>query len=49
MQRGHDMLEQIEYDVRAAFDTPTTVFTHLEPIEDGVSLDDVEIDRLLQP
>ncbi len=27
---------------------PTTVFTHLEPVEDPLSLDDVEIDRLIQ-
>lgn len=49
VQHGHDMLELIEHDVRAAFDRPTTVFTHLEPIEDPLSLDDVEIDRLAQP
>jgi cation diffusion facilitator family transporter len=48
VQHGHDVLEQIEHDVRAAFDTPTTVFTHLEPVEDPLSLDDVEIDRLVQ-
>lgn len=45
IQRGHDMLEQIERDIRNAFDMPTTVFTHLEPIEDPVSMEDIGIDR----
>ena len=45
VQRGHDMLERIEAEVRGAFDTPTTVFTHLEPIEDPVSMEDIGIDR----
>lgn len=45
VQRGHDVLEAIEREIRAAFDTPTTVFTHLEPIEDPVSMADIGIDR----
>lgn len=45
VQRGHDMLERIERDIRTQFDTPTTVFTHLEPIEDPRSMDDIGIDR----
>ena len=45
VQRGHDMLENIERDVRDSFDSPTTVFTHLEPLEDPVSMQDIGIDR----
>lgn len=45
VQRGHNMLEQIERDVRAALPGPTTIMTHLEPVEDPVSMQDMEIDR----
>lgn len=45
VQRGHDVLEAIERDVRNCFDSPTTVFTHLEPIEDPASMEDMGIDR----
>jgi len=45
VQHGHDVLETIEREIRASFDTPTTVFTHLEPLEDPVSMDDIGIDR----
>jgi cation diffusion facilitator family transporter len=44
VQQGHDTAENIESDLRALFDT-TTVFTHLEPIEDPVSFEDTELDR----
>ncbi len=45
VKRGHDMLERIERDVRNLFDSPTTVFTHLEPISDPLSQIDQNIDR----
>jgi cation diffusion facilitator family transporter len=44
VQRGHDLLEQIEEDVRAAVPN-SSVFTHLEPIEDPVSFADVRLER----
>jgi cation diffusion facilitator family transporter len=44
VQRGHELLEEIERDVRRAF-PGTTVFTHLEPAEDPVSLEDQALDR----
>jgi cation diffusion facilitator family transporter len=44
VQRGHDLLERIEGDVRSAL-PDSTVFTHLEPIEDPVSFDDEPLDR----
>jgi len=45
VQRGHNMLEQIERDIRQALPGPTTTLTHLEPVEDPVSMADIEIDR----
>lgn len=44
VQRGHDLLEQIEDEIRAAVPNGT-VFTHLEPLEDPVSWQDVRLDR----
>jgi len=42
--RGHALLEAIEADVRGALPL-TTVFTHLEPVEDPASFDDQGLDR----
>jgi cation diffusion facilitator family transporter len=44
VQRGHDLLEQLEEEVRAAVPN-STVFTHLEPIEDPVSWEDTHLER----
>lgn len=44
VQRGHDLLERIEADIRAVL-PHASVFTHLEPIEDPVSTHDIELDR----
>jgi cation diffusion facilitator family transporter len=46
VQRGHDLLEIIEARIRNNFPFPVTVFTHLEPVEDPVSHNDIGIDRL---
>jgi cation diffusion facilitator family transporter len=46
VQKGHDLLEIIEARVRDHFPFPVTVFTHLEPVEDPVSHNDIGIDRL---
>jgi cation diffusion facilitator family transporter len=45
VKEGHDLAERIEKDIRDLFDTPVTVFTHIEPIEDPVSMHDIGIDR----
>jgi cation diffusion facilitator family transporter len=42
--QGHQLLEQIEADIRKKL-MNVTMFTHLEPIEDPTSLQDVELDR----
>ncbi len=39
VQHGHDTLEQVEHAVRSAL-SDTTVFTHLEPLEDPVAFAD---------
>ena len=44
VQRGHDLLEQIEEEVRGAIPN-SSVFTHLEPIEDPASFADVRLER----
>lgn len=44
VQDGHSLLEEIERDVRGAL-PPISVLTHLEPIEDPRSWEDIEINR----
>ncbi len=44
VQRGHDLVERIEADIRAAV-AGAWVITHLEPAEDPVSLADEALDR----
>jgi cation diffusion facilitator family transporter len=44
VQRGHTLCEQIERDLIREL-PQTTVFTHLEPVEDPLSLIDQELDR----
>jgi cation diffusion facilitator family transporter len=44
VQRGHDVVEDIERDLREAL-PHATVFTHLEPAEDPLSFADVGLER----
>lgn len=44
VQRGHDLLETIEEEIRDAIPR-CTVFTHLEPLEDPVSWEDTSLER----
>ncbi len=44
VQRGHELLEEIEQEIRSAL-PDVHVLIHLEPVEDPVSWDDVELDR----
>lgn len=46
VQHGHDLLEIVEARIRANFPFPVTVFTHLEPVEDPVSHEDIGIYRV---
>lgn len=43
VQQGHDLADAIEREIRSALPR-TTVTTHLEPLEDPASQDDVELD-----
>ncbi|HEX2188869.1 MAG TPA: cation diffusion facilitator family transporter [Longimicrobiaceae bacterium] len=44
VQRGHDYLERLEEELRCAV-PHSTVFTHLEPIEDPLSWEDEPLER----
>ncbi len=44
VQRGHNVLEQIEREIRAAVPR-VNVFTHLEPLDDPSSWQDISLDR----
>lgn len=44
VQRGHSLLEEIEADVRESLPR-VSVFTHLEPVEDPVSWQDIPLNR----
>ncbi|MBE7554083.1 MAG: cation transporter [Anaerolineales bacterium] len=44
VHQGHNLLEQIEADLRSQFQH-ITVFTHLEPLEDTASWQDTTLDR----
>lgn len=48
VQRGHDLLERIEAQIRGQL-VNTTILTHLEPLEDPVSWQDTRIDRTNTP
>ena len=43
VQKGHELLDRIEDDIRAAL-PDTTVFTHLESLDDPASWEDVTLD-----
>ena len=44
VHRGHELLERIEHEIRNVVPN-CTVLTHLEPVEDPRSFDDIELDR----
>ena len=44
VQRGHDLLEQLERDIRSAV-PGAQLFTHLEPQGDPTALEDIGLDR----
>lgn len=44
VQKGHDLLERIEAEIREAVPR-ITVFTHLEPVEDPVAWHDTTLER----
>ena len=44
VQQGHELVERLEGEIRSALPR-TTVLTHLEPIEDPASHEDISLDR----
>jgi divalent metal cation (Fe/Co/Zn/Cd) transporter len=48
VQSGHQFLEQLEGEIRSAVPN-LTVTTHLEPLEDPCSWDDLSLDRDASP
>ena len=42
---AHHIAEDFERDIRAALGGAVTVFTHLEPAEDELSMEDINLDR----
>jgi cation diffusion facilitator family transporter len=44
VRRGHDLAERLESGIRDALPR-TTVITHVEPLEDPVSQEDIDLDR----
>ena len=42
---AHHIAEDFESDIRAALGGVATVFTHLEPVEDELSMEDIFLDR----
>ena len=44
VQRGHQLLERIEADIRLAIPS-ASVLTHLESLDDPASWDDIPLDR----
>ena len=48
VQRGHDLVEKIESDLRRALPN-AVIFTHLESLTDPISWEDTELDRSHPP
>jgi divalent metal cation (Fe/Co/Zn/Cd) transporter len=44
IQRGHDLAEKLESEIRDAL-PQCTVLTHLEPLDDPISHEDIALDR----
>jgi divalent metal cation (Fe/Co/Zn/Cd) transporter len=44
IHRGHHVVENIEADIRGVL-AGVIIFTHLEPVDDPLSFQDIEIDR----
>ncbi|MBN2117704.1 MAG: cation transporter [Anaerolineales bacterium] len=42
---AHHIAEDFEFDIRKALGSAVTVFTHIEPVEDEISMDDMFLDR----
>lgn len=48
VHHGHELLERIEHEIRGCVPN-CSVLTHLEPVEDPTSFDDIDLDRKPPP
>lgn len=46
VKQGHDFADDIEEHIENMFEEPVTVTSHLEPVDDPISMKDIGIDRL---
>ena len=44
---AHHIADDFESQIHKAFGPPVTVFTHLEPVDDELSMQDISLDRKL--
>jgi cation diffusion facilitator family transporter len=47
VRRGHQLAEQVEVEVRKAIPN-SNIATHIEPVEDPISLEDADLDRMVE-
>lgn len=47
VKQGHDWADIVEETIIGLFDEPVTVSTHIEPVEDPASMEDIGIDRTM--
>jgi cation diffusion facilitator family transporter len=45
VHHAHHIAEDFESDIRKALNGTVTVFTHIEPVEDELSMEDIHLDR----
>ncbi len=45
VKQGHDWADHVEETIIGLFDEPVTVSTHIEPVDDPASMEDIGIDR----
>ena len=47
VKEGHDWADQVEETIIGLFNEPVTVSTHIEPVDDPASMEDIGIDRVM--
>jgi len=47
VKQGHDWADKVEETIIGLFDEPVTVSTHIEPVDDPASMEDIGIDRVM--
>ena len=47
VKEGHDWADKVEETIIGLFNEPVTVSTHIEPVDDPASMEDIGIDRVM--